>query len=32
MDAKLEAFMRNLVVYENTGDSGQLTGNPSPKS
>ena len=32
MDAKLEAFMRNLVVYENTEDNANRTGNPQPKN
>jgi serine protease Do len=32
MDAKLEAFMRNLVVYENTGDIRNKTENPQSKN
>jgi hypothetical protein len=32
MEAKLEAFMRNLVVYENTEDSGNPTGTPLSKN
>jgi hypothetical protein len=32
MEAKLEMFMRNLVIYENTDDSGNRTENPQPKS
>jgi len=32
MDAKLEAFMSNLVVYENTEDTGNTTGNPQLKN
>jgi len=32
MEAKLEMFMRNLVIYENADDSGNRTENPQPKS
>jgi hypothetical protein len=32
MEAKLEMFMRNLVIYENADDSGNTTENPQPKS
>jgi hypothetical protein len=32
MEAKLETFMRNLVVYENTEESGNRTGNPQSKN
>jgi len=32
MHGKLEAFMRNLVVYENTKDSGDTTGPPQSKN
>jgi hypothetical protein len=32
MDSKLGVFMRNLVVYENTEDSGKTTGNPPSKN
>ena len=32
MEAKLEMFMRNLVIYENADDSGNRTESPQPKS
>lgn len=32
MEAKLEMFMRNLVVYEKGKDDGPETGNPQPKN
>ena len=32
MEAKLEMFMRNLVVYEKGKDNGTETGNPQPKN
>jgi serine protease Do len=32
MEAKLEIFMRNLVIYENADDSGNRTESPQPKS
>jgi len=32
MEAKLEMFMRNLVVYEKGKDNGPETGNPQPKN
>jgi len=32
MEAKLEMFMRHLVIYENADDSGNTTENPQPKS
>ena len=32
MEAKLETFMRNLVVYENVEENGKKTGNPQPKN
>jgi len=32
MEAKLEMFMRNLVIYENADDNGNRTENSQPKS
>jgi hypothetical protein len=32
MEAKLEMFMRNLVIYENGGEMVDKTGNPQPKN
>jgi hypothetical protein len=32
MEAKLEMFMRYLIIYENTGENGNGTENPEPKS
>jgi hypothetical protein len=32
MEAKLDTFMRNLVVYEKGKDNGPETGNPQPKN
>lgn len=32
MEAKLEMFMRHLVIYENAGDSGNRAESPQPKS
>jgi hypothetical protein len=32
MEAKLEMFMRHLVIYENADDSGNRTESPQPKS
>ena len=32
MEAKLEMFMRNLVIYENADDNGNRTENSEPKS
>ena len=32
MEAKLEMFMRNLVIHENADDSGNRTESPQPKS
>lgn len=32
MEAKLEMFLRNLVIYEPTGESGNGAENPEPKS
>jgi len=32
MEAKLEMFMRNLVVYEKGKDMDGMTENPQPKS
>jgi V8-like Glu-specific endopeptidase len=32
MEAKLEMFMRHLIIYENTAENGDRTENPVPKS
>ncbi len=32
MESKLGMFMRNLVIYEDTGEDGHRTENPEPKS
>jgi len=32
MEAKLEMFLRNLIIYEHTGENGNRTENPEPKS
>jgi hypothetical protein len=32
MEAKLEMFLRNLIIYEHAGENGSRTENPEPKS